>query len=69
MDDFTPEEEKFLKETFPAGSFSLLTIMVRNDELTKLMECLKVSGLRLALMPGVDAKMAFANPDTKGPEQ
>lgn len=59
-------EEKFLKETFPAGEYSVLTIMVRNDELTPFIEHMKKSGLRLAMFEGVKANLDFANPDVKG---
>lgn len=62
-------QKKFLEKNFPAGEYSVVSIMVRNDDLDKFIEHLKKSNLNLAVIPGVQAKMDFANPNKKGTEQ
>lgn len=63
---FTPQEESFLKKNFPAGEYSVISIMVRHDELTKFTDILKKAALNLAIMPGVKPKIDFATGDIKG---
>ena len=64
----TKEQEKFMKENFKAGEYSVLTIMVKNDELETLIEVLKVTGLNLAIIPQVQSMIDFANIEKKGSE-
>ena len=63
------EEQEFLEKYFKAGDYSILTLMVTNDEIAKLMDLLKNSGLKLVMMPGVDARVAFADSTQTGTEQ
>ncbi len=65
----TDDEKKFLEKNFPAGEYSVVSIMVRHDELTKFLEYMKKASLNLCIMPNVKAGLDFVNPDTKGTEQ
>ena len=69
MDDITDDEKKFMDKYFKAGEYSVLTILVNNKELSGLIELLKLSGLNLALLPGVRPKLDFADDTKKGTEQ
>lgn len=62
----TKDEKKFLEKNFPADEYSVISIMVRHDELTRFMETLKKANLNLVIMPGVKPKMDFATGDIKG---
>ena len=68
MSNISDSEKKFLDKHFKAGEYAALTILVNNKELSKLVDLLKNSGLHLAIMPSVKAKMAFAD-DSEGTEQ
>ena len=63
----TKEEQEFLEKNFKAGEYSTVTIMVKNDEL--MVAALKAANLTVAIIPGVDARMQFADPTVKGTEQ
>lgn len=65
----TKEEQEFLEKNFKAGEYSTVTIMVKNDELMKMVAALKAANLTVAILPGVDARMQFADPTVKGTEQ
>lgn len=59
----TKEEKEFLETNFPAGSFTQLTILVRNESLDKLMEVLKNANITLAAIPSAKQAMDFAADD------
>ena len=59
------KQKEFLEKNFPAGEYSVLTILVRNDELTRFMEHLKKANCNLAVMPNVKADIDFASTDDK----
>jgi hypothetical protein len=64
----TKEEKEFMEKHFKAGEYTMLTIMVNNNELSKLMEYLKAGNLNMAILPTVKAGLDFAS-DDKGTEQ
>jgi hypothetical protein len=65
----TKEEQEFLEKHFKASEYSMVTIMVRNEDLTKMVDALKAAKLNVAILPGVDASMKFADPNVKGTPQ
>lgn len=65
----TKEEQDFLEKNFKAGEYSTVTIMVQNKDLTKMIEALKAANLTVAILPGVDARIKFADPTVKGTPQ
>lgn len=65
----TDEEKAFMDKHFKAGEYSVLTIMVNNKELGRLMEILKGANLNLAMLPGVNAKIDFADETKRGTSQ
>ena len=69
MSDFSDEETKFLEKNFPAGEYSICSIMVRNDELERFLAHLKGSGCNLCVMPNAKAMMDFVNIEKDGSEQ
>lgn len=62
----TKEEIEFLEKNFPVGSFTQVTILVRNESMTKLMEVLKGANLTLAVVPSAQSKVDFATEDGNG---
>jgi len=69
MSDLSDAEKKFMDTHFKAGEYSVLTIMVNNKEIGRLMEVLKGANLNLAIMPDAQAKIDFADDSKKGTEQ
>lgn len=65
----TDSERKFLEENFKAGQYSQVTILVKNEELSKMIEALKVANLTVAIFPSVKAQLDFNDPTVKGTEQ
>ena len=65
----TKEQQEFLEKHFKAGEYSVVTVLVKNEELTKFMDTLKNANLTIAALPGVAAGIDFANPDVKGTAQ
>lgn len=59
----TEDEKKFLEKNFKAGEYGILQIMVRNEDIGKLLSILKSAGLNLAIIPSAQAKMDFAADD------
>lgn len=69
MKDFTKKQQEWLKKTFPAGEYTVLTLMVRNDEISKLTSHLKNSNVNLCMFSGVKSMLEFNSSDTNGTEQ
>lgn len=65
MDD----SQKKLLESFKPGEYCVLSIMVKNKDLTQFINVLKSVNLDLAVFPDAKAKLDFANPDVTGTEQ
>jgi hypothetical protein len=59
----TKEEQEFLEKNFPAGSFTQVTILVKNESLEKLMDVLRNANLTLAAIPSAKQAMDFATDD------
>lgn len=59
----TKKEEEFLLKNFPAGSFTQVTILVKNGDLNRMIDALKVANLTLAIMPSVQATADFDDDD------
>jgi len=62
------KEKKFLEDNFKAGEYSTLTIMVKNSEVKKLIEYLKLTKLNLAILPSTQAKADYATIEGDGTE-
>lgn len=65
----TKEEKEFLEKNFKAGEFTVITLLVKNKDMTKMMEALKGANITMAALPRAAAGMAFENPDTDGTSQ
>ena len=63
------KQKKFLEKYFPAGEYSVVSVMVRHDELTKFLDHMKKANCNLCIMPEVKAELDFVNPDKKGTPQ
>lgn len=59
----TDEEKKFLEKHFKAGEYGILQILVRTEDINKLISILKTANLNLAIMPSTQAKIDFASDD------
>ena len=58
-----PEEKEFLEKNFKAGEYAMLQIMVRFEDIQKLIQVLKTSNLNLAVLPTAKAKTDFFTDD------
>lgn len=65
----TKEQEEAFLASFKAGEYSVLSIMIDNKDIQKLMEILKGAGIKIAMMQDVRATMEFADPNSKGTTQ
>lgn len=65
----TKQEEDFLKKNFPEGSFTQVTILVKNGDLNRMIDALKHANLTLAIMPQVQALADFENTDDDDPSK
>ena len=55
----TPEEKKFLKETFKAGEYTTVTIMVKNEDVEGLVKVLQGTGMKLVVIPSAKPTLDF----------
>lgn len=65
----TKEEQEFLEKNFKAGEYSAVTIMVKNDQLTRLLDVLRNANMTLAIIPSAQAGIDFADPKKTGTSQ
>jgi len=55
----TEEEENFIKKNFKEGEYSVLTIMVTNEQILQLVDTLKDANLNLVILPSTKTKIDF----------
>lgn len=60
------DEKAFLDKHFKAGEYSVLTLMIRNDDLTKVLNHLKTSGANIVAIPSAKSKLDFEMETIKG---
>ncbi len=58
------DNEKKLLESFKPGKYAQLTILVDTKDLVTFVNHLKLSGLKLAVMPHVKAEVDFQDDDS-----
>jgi len=59
------DKEKEFLNSFKAGEYANLTILIELKDLSKFVEYLKASGLKMAIMPHVKTELDFQT-DTSG---